>query len=98
MNPLLHPIKSVTMTQLYVHDKRLTMGELTVEVVKCSRLPDFGGASKIYCTLGVGQLSDVSCHVSDLNSKVVVIHFSYITMETDDSLMENTMASSRVHC
>ena len=84
------------MIQLYVHDKRLTIGELTVEVVKCSRLPDFGGASKIYCTLGVGQLYHYD--MIDLNSKVIIIHFSYITMETENSLMENTMASSRVYC
>ena len=40
--------------QLYVHDDRLTVGKLLVEVIKCSRLPNIDGASMVYCSIGVG--------------------------------------------
>ena len=40
--------------QLYVHNDRLTMGKLLVEVAECSRLPNLDGASMVYCSAGVG--------------------------------------------
>ena len=52
-----HVLCANTIDQLHVHDHRLTVGELTLDVVKCSRLPHFDGARMVYCTVGVGKCS-----------------------------------------
>ena len=78
--------------QLYVHDHRLTMGELTVKVLKCSRLPQIDGVSKIYCTVGIGEFLNI-VPLQLVMSKCSIL-VSCHSMETNDSFMENTMASS----
>ena len=40
---------------MYVKDKKLTVGELQVEVVDCSRLANVDCAAKLYCTVAVGR-------------------------------------------
>ena len=49
--------------QVYVHDKKLTVGKLTVSLLECSRLSQVEGARSVYCTLSVGEWGVVSLSV-----------------------------------
>ena len=43
--------------QVYVHDDEVTVGDLRVEVVECTRLFVMEGATSTYCTLSIGELT-----------------------------------------
>ena len=49
--------------QVYVHDKKLTVGRLTVSLLECSRLPEVDGAFSVYCTLSVGMYAHTCTHM-----------------------------------
>ena len=44
------------LAQLYVHDKRLTVGRLCVEVAKCSKLLHPPSTSSTFCTLNTCEV------------------------------------------
>ena len=56
--------------QVFVHNQKITVGPLQVQVVECTRLPVVEHASEVFCTVNVGKLelhwlfywnSDLSC-------------------------------------
>lgn len=44
------------LAQLYIHDKRLTVGRLCVEVAKCSKLLYPSSTSSTFCTLSTCEV------------------------------------------
>ena len=47
-----HPL---CVAQVFVKDEKLTVGELQVEVVDCSRLVVMESAARTYCTVALGE-------------------------------------------
>ena len=51
-----------------MHDDEVTVGDLRVEVVECTRLFVMEGATSTYCTLSIGELT-VWAHVHYMYSR-----------------------------
>lgn len=41
--------------QVFVHNQKITVGSLQVQVVECTRLPVVENASEVFCTVNVGE-------------------------------------------
>lgn len=43
-----------------MHNQKITVGSLQVQVVECTRLPVVEHASEVFCTVNVGKLEGTS--------------------------------------
>lgn len=43
--------------QVYVHDNKLTVGQLIVEVIECSHLHPMQCPAQLFCSLQLGKMT-----------------------------------------
>ena len=44
---------------MYLHDKKLTVGQLIVEVIECSHLNPVQCPAQLFCSLQLGKLANM---------------------------------------